>query len=202
MRRISGLLVAGLSLALFGACEQQQDVSGQVEDLREAREGTDAEAQRLQNELDEAKKEVAELERQLALAREGVTDDVLQERQELQESLQEQREEVKGEVDEAQQEAERHRQESEAARQELEDTAPPKDVKTKVESEAEVVPGEQGVQQEKEQRQIEIERTEVEGVEQEEQRLQREQQHQQGQQPPPEQHQQPPAGQQGQPPAR
>src|SRR5690606_6844989 len=63
------------------ACEDS--VQDEMRDLREAREGTQAEVDELRQELQTSKERVKQLEKDLAMAERGVTGDVLKERQEL-----------------------------------------------------------------------------------------------------------------------
>ncbi len=144
-------LAAGL--ALFG-CEN--NVQEAVEDLKEARRESPEVANDLQRQLDEAKAEVARLEEKLALAQRGVTDDVRAERQELKGALKEEEQEVREEVKEAQRAARNLNQNTQQAEQLLERTQPPESVRTEVNTRTEVVPGEQEVEVNREQKNIPI----------------------------------------------
>jgi hypothetical protein len=121
------------------ACDQQREVQQEAQDLREAKSKVGNVTAELQADLDKAKAEVVRLEEKLAMARQGVTDEVLSERKELQESLKEQEQKVKGDVQEAKREAQQHNQDTEQAARELEKTAPPARVEAKVSTETQVV---------------------------------------------------------------
>lgn len=107
------------------ACDRQGEVQQESRDLREAQNEVGNVTAELESELDEAKAEVARLEEKLAMARQGVTDDVLSERKELKESLSEQKREVEGEIQEVKREARRLEQDTAQAARELERTALP-----------------------------------------------------------------------------
>ena len=121
------------------ACDQQREVQQEAQDLREAKNRVGNVTAELQADLDEAKAEVVRLEEKLAMARQGVTDEVLSERKELEESLKEQEREVKGEVQQAQREARLHNEDTAQAARQLEKTAPPARVEAKVSTETQVV---------------------------------------------------------------
>lgn len=121
------------------ACDQQREVQEEAQDLREAQKNVGGVTSELQAELERAKAEVARLEEKLAMARQGITDEVLSERKELQESLKEQEREVRGEVQEAKREAELHNRDTERATQELQQTQPPARVEAEVSTKTEVV---------------------------------------------------------------
>jgi chromosome segregation ATPase len=121
------------------ACDQQREVQQEAQELREAQNRVGNVTAELQADLDRAKAEVVRLEEKLAMARQGITDEVLSERKELQESLKEQEREVTGEVQEAKREAQKHNEDSAQAARELEKTAPPAKVEAKVSTETQVV---------------------------------------------------------------
>jgi hypothetical protein len=102
------------------------------------------------------KAEVAQLEAKLALAERGVTDEVVEERQELKEAVRQQENEVRREVTEAQRAAQVHSTDSERARSELEATKAPGRVQTQVQSGHTVVPNNTEVQVEKQQVQVQV----------------------------------------------
>jgi len=149
------LLLAGL--AVFG-CEQDKrsEVGREVEDLRRAEQESPRVVQDLERRLAEAKNEVARVEQKLVLARQGITDDVMKERDELKQALNEQDKHVSREIREAQGAARNYNAESERARQELERTIPAEQVKTQVKTETQVVPGKTEVETQKEQVQIPV----------------------------------------------
>jgi chromosome segregation ATPase len=123
------------------ACDRPREVQQEAQELREAQGNVGNVTAELQADLDKAKAEVVRLEEKLAMARQGVTDEVLSERKELQDSLKEQEREVAGEVEEAKREALKHNEDSEQASRELEKTAPPARVEAKVTTETEVREG-------------------------------------------------------------
>lgn len=131
----------GFVAACIGAlaCDQQREVQQEAQDLREAQGQVGNVTAELQEDLEKAKAEVVRLEEKLALARQGVTDEVLSERRELEKSLKEQEREVEGEIQEAKREAQKHNQDSVQAARELEKTAPPARVEAKVSTETQVV---------------------------------------------------------------
>jgi hypothetical protein len=91
--------------------------------------------------LQKAKAEVVELEKKLALAREGVTDDVVKEREGLQGAIASKRKEVHWEVNEARREAQVLNKDSERATQQLKQTSPSVQVDTQLKTETNVVRG-------------------------------------------------------------
>ena len=73
----------------------------------------------LEKQLDQAKAEVVNLEQKLALAKHGVTDEVIEERKDLQQALQKQGKHVREELSEAQREANELNSATEKAQTEL-----------------------------------------------------------------------------------
>jgi uncharacterized protein YoxC len=145
------------------ACEDS--VQDEMQDLREAREGTQAEVDELRQELQASKERVKQLEKDLAMAERGVTQDVLEERQELGEALKEERQEVRGELNEAQQEAQEHNKKIDASKGALEQTTPP-EVEAQVESKAEVKEGESEIDTHEREESVRVKG--IEGIETEE----------------------------------
>lgn len=134
-------LVASLGLSL--ACERGSHVEAETRDLAEAQNNTGNVAKDLEAQLQKAKADVIELEKKLALAREGVTDEVLQERSELQGALESQRREVQEEVNEARREAQVLNKDMDKAMQQLKQTQPPAQVDARLNTETSVVRGTQ-----------------------------------------------------------
>lgn len=164
MRRGVVALVIGAALAI--GCERddegsETEVSGAVEDLREARRAVPGEVREIEEDLTEARARVAHLEEQLALARRGVTDDVRREQRELQAELNEQETEISRDVREAQRRASQHNREAELAQRELAQGEQPTEVEGYVESGARVSTDQPTVQTRRTEQQIEVERTEV-----------------------------------------
>lgn len=152
-----GLLAAGL---LLGACDKAAHIDDESKDLQEAQREAPKVASELQKELNSAKAEVIRLEQKLAMAKQGVTDEVLEERAELKEALKREGQHVREEVNEAQGAARELNADSERARQQLERTQPQR-VEAKLNTETQVVPSTSTVQVTKEQVQVPIERTQV-----------------------------------------
>jgi hypothetical protein len=118
-----GTLTACVALA-FG-CERQTEVQRQTRDLQEAQKNVAKETKELEGQLEQAKADVARLEQKLALARQGLTDDVLENQKELQAALQEQERRVQNELGQATREAQIHSRDTEAALRQIEQTATP-----------------------------------------------------------------------------
>ncbi len=166
-RIVSILGTIGLSAFLILGCDRQTDqVGAEIEDLKEARQNTQGEVQRLSEELEEAKQDVVDLEEKLALAERGLTDEVLRERAELADALKKQGKEVKQEVNEAQGAAQQHSKHTGQAEQLLQETQPPKQVKGEVQSQSEVVPDTSRVRSGSEEERVII--SKVRGVDEEE----------------------------------
>jgi TolA-binding protein len=108
-----GALTACVALA-FG-CNEQTEVQQQTRDLQEAQKNVPKVTQELQGQLERAKAEVTRLEQKLALARQGLTDDVLENQKELQAALRAQERKVEGELGAAKREAQIHARDTEAA---------------------------------------------------------------------------------------
>jgi predicted RNase H-like nuclease (RuvC/YqgF family) len=135
-RTVGAVLVLGL------ACQggSTTDVQQEAKDLREAQSRSPEVAKSLEADLAQAKAEVARLEQKLALARQGVTDDVLDERKELEQSLQQQQRHVQNEINEAKREAEQHNQDTQKATEVLEGSKPPARVEAEVTTQTRVTP--------------------------------------------------------------
>jgi hypothetical protein len=132
----------GAVLALgMVACQDRgkSDVERQQKQLSEAQSRAPQVAKDTEAQLAKAKAEVARLEQKLALARQGITDDVLNKRKELQQALEEQQHRVQGDVDQAKREAAQHNEDTMKATQALQATKPPR-VQTKVNTETRVTP--------------------------------------------------------------
>lgn len=153
--------VLGFGL-LAAACERNRDVKVEVEDLQEARGRTGEVVQDLEQRLEEAKAEVIRLEEKLALARQGVTDEVIEKRQDLQEALKSQEAQVRNEVSEAQKEAKEYNSQSAAARKQLEETQPGQ-AQAKIRTESIITPTPVDVEMQSERESIELERVNVSG---------------------------------------
>jgi chromosome segregation ATPase len=143
MIRHFGFACVAASLGLTLACNKGSEIEAETRDLAEAQNNTGNVAKDLEARLQEAKAEVIELEKKLALARQGITDDVLRERTELQGALDSQRREVQEEVTEARREAQVLNKDSDRATQQLQQTQPPAEVDTRLTTETDVKQGTQ-----------------------------------------------------------
>jgi hypothetical protein len=106
-------------VALAFGCDQQTEVQRQTHDLQEAQKNVAQVTQELEGELERAKADVIRLEQKVALARQGLTDDVLENQKELQAALQAQERRVSDELGEAKREAQIHSRDTEAALKQL-----------------------------------------------------------------------------------
>jgi gas vesicle protein len=118
-----GAIIAMASTAL--ACHRSSEVEQQAQELREAQARSPQVAKEIESELAKARERVVQLEQKLALAQQGITDEVLSERKDLQQALKRQEQHVKDEFNQAQREAEQHDQDATKAQQALEATKPP-----------------------------------------------------------------------------
>jgi hypothetical protein len=132
----------GMVLVLGLACQGRSttEVEQEAKDLREAQSRSPEVAKSLETDLAQAKAEVARLEQKLALARQGITDDVMNERKELEQSLQQQERRVQNEINEAKREAQQHNQDTQKATQALEGSKPPARVEAEVTTQTRVTP--------------------------------------------------------------
>jgi hypothetical protein len=152
--------VLAASLSVLG-CNKGANVEKEVEDLREAQQNSPNVEKQLQDQLANAKSEVVRLEEKAALAKQGVTDEVVEERQELKEALKKQENEVREEVKEAQGAAAAHNQDSQKAVQHLEKSQPTQRVEARVKTETTSVPTGSKVEVTREQQQIPIENSKL-----------------------------------------
>jgi hypothetical protein len=101
------------------ACDEQTEVQRQTRELQAAQKDVARVTEQLGSDLDKAKGDVVRLEQKLAMARQGLTDDVLENQRELQEALKTQEHKVETELNEATREAEIHSRDTQAALQQL-----------------------------------------------------------------------------------
>jgi uncharacterized protein (DUF342 family) len=174
-RHIIGAM-AVLALAVLG-CNRRDDVRQEVQDLHEAEQAAPKKAQELQQQLDDAKTHVAQLEQKLTLARQGVTDDVLRARQELKSAVKQDEHRVNEEVQQAQGAANQHNQDLQKAQKAREQTQPAGRVETEVKTETHVVPTDKNTGVVHERQAVPIDRTRM--VEEQKQQPQQPQQPQQ-----------------------
>jgi hypothetical protein len=120
MYRWAQVSTAAACLALaFGCDGEQTEVQRQTRDLQEAQKNISKVTQELESELAKSKADVVRLEQKVAMARQGMTDDVLENQKELQEALKEQEQKVQSELGEAKREAQIHNRDTEAALKQL-----------------------------------------------------------------------------------
>lgn len=126
MYRWARISTTAACLALAFGCDEQTEVQRQTRDLQEAQKNIGKVTQELESELEKSKADVIRLEQKLAMARQGITDDVLENQKELQEALKAQEQKVQSELGEAKREAQIHNRDTEAALKQLgQATAPP-----------------------------------------------------------------------------
>ncbi len=162
-RQMNGIRAALSALCLLAACDRN-DVAEEVEDLQEARAAAPEEASAIEAELKEAKQRVVMLEKKLALARQGVTDEVVEERAELAAELEEQEAEVSAEVAEAADMAAEHNKEADMAQRALSKGKRVTNVDAKVTTTTNVKSEKMGVKQRTVDAVIPVEKTETKGA--------------------------------------
>jgi TolA-binding protein len=148
------LAVAGISGA---ACNRGSEVDTEIKELKQAEQASPQVAQDLRQQLDQKKAELVRLEEKVALAERGVTDKVVQERNDVKRAVERQEQHVKNEVKEAQGASQVYDVEAERARKELEATKPPERVEGHVSTGHNVVPSHTEVVTEKGQEQAPVE---------------------------------------------
>ena len=121
--RTSSLSVGGVCIALAMACNHDTEVQRQTRELERAQKEVPEVTAQLESDLTRARGDVAHLEAKLALARQGLTDDVIENQRELEQALKEQQQLVRSELSEAQHEAEVHDRDTTAALKQLQQTA-------------------------------------------------------------------------------
>lgn len=151
---------AFVTFALLG-CERRDELKSEMKDLQEAQHNAPEKAQQLQKDLDSAKAQVANLEQKLALAKQGVTDDVVREREDLKRAVKDDEKHVDQQVREAQGAANTHNTDVQKAEKALEQTQPAGRVETQVKTETQVVPNEKRTEVVHERQTVPVERTRV-----------------------------------------
>jgi len=136
------LLIFGVS---SGGCERanESEVRREMADLQEAKQRAPEVAKDLQQQLEQAKGKVVRLEEELAMAKQGVTREVVKEREELKQALNKQGKQVNEEIQEAEQASRAHTQDAEQASKRLQETQAQNQVKAEVRTETTVVPNAQ-----------------------------------------------------------
>lgn len=152
------LLAMGLSVV---GCDHDTRVEREIDDLRQAQRESPDVVRELEEDLNRAKAEVVRLEEELALAKQGITRDVLEQRKELKDALDKQTEHVKEEVREAQQASRRQARTSDVAERELEKATPTAEVKAQVHTETQTTPTGDDVQVRHEQTNVPVETSRV-----------------------------------------
>ena len=142
-------------------CDRGTRVEHEMKELQEAQQESPQVANQLQRDLEKAKSDVVRLEEKVALAKQGVTDEVVEERNDVKEALKRQEEHVREEVAEAQGAAAAHNQAAGKAVQQLEKTQPAQRVEATVKTETRNVPTGASVEVNREQQQVPIENTRV-----------------------------------------
>jgi chromosome segregation ATPase len=117
--------MSALTACLAGACDAENEVQRQTRELQAAQKDVGKETKRLEEELGRAQADVARLDQKLSLARQGLTDEVLENQKQLEEALKAQDEKVRDELNHAQREAQNHTRQTEAALKQLGQTPPP-----------------------------------------------------------------------------
>jgi chromosome segregation ATPase len=146
-------LTAALALA---GCDRKDGVEHEIQDLKQAEQNTPKQAQELQQELDKAKGEVVQLEEKLALAKQGVTDEVVKERDELQRAVKDENTHVRNEIAQAQNQANELNAATQKAQAELQRVPTAERAQTQLKTETKVIPSERQVGVETQQQQVPI----------------------------------------------
>lgn len=152
------LLIAALSVL---GCDRGRNVNAEVEDLKRAQAESPNVAKDLQRELDEKKAEVVKLEEKVALAKQGVTDDVMKEKRDVEKAMKREEEHVRAKVEEARGAAREQTSQYEQAERQLEQTAGAKRVEAEVKTETRVVPSRTDTEVRTETQRVPIENTRV-----------------------------------------
>jgi hypothetical protein len=122
MKPWARMSAVGACFALTLGCDRQTEVQRQTSELQAAQKNVGKVTQELETELAKAKADVALLEQKLARARQGLTDEVLENQRELTAALSAQNERVKAELGDAKREAEIYGRDTEAALKQLRQT--------------------------------------------------------------------------------
>lgn len=156
-----GIASIGLIALALAGCNQKDDVREEVKDLQRAQQEAPQKAQQLQQDLDQAKAHVAQLEQKLTMAKQGVTDDVLRQREDLKRAVKDDDKRVQNEVREAQGAAKMHNADVNKAQKELDQTQPAQRVETDVKTDTRVVPNQNKNEVVKDQKQVPVETTHI-----------------------------------------
>lgn len=118
----SALGVCSVCAALVMACDHDTEVQRQTRELEQAQKEVPEVTGQLEKDLARARGDVARLEGKLELARQGLTDDVIENQRELEQALKDQQQQVRNELGEAQREAEIHDRDTATALKQLQQT--------------------------------------------------------------------------------
>ena len=133
-----GTLMIAPVVTLCGAlglgCDDRESVQEAMGELQSARQNTGNVAGELRSDLKQAKQHVAVIEKKLALAERGITDEVLEQRRELVEALKRDGEDVSGEIAEVRGSAREHNELLDESRKLLQQTQPPGSVEARGQS--------------------------------------------------------------------
>jgi hypothetical protein len=121
----SAISLCSLCIALATACDHDTEVQRQTRELEQAQKAVPEVTAQLEKDLTRARGDVVELEAKLALARQGLTEDVIENQRELEQALKDQQQAVRTEVSEAQREVQIHDRDTEAALKQLQQTGAP-----------------------------------------------------------------------------
>ena len=153
----SGLLAA----ALVVGCDKSSDVNKEVDELKQAQNESPKVAGDLQQELDNKKAEVVQLQEKVALAKQGVTDEVIKEKEDVKEAMKNEEQEVREKIAEAQGAAKAHSDQGENAARQLQQTENAQQVKAHVKTETTVVPSQTKTEVKTEEHQVPVENSRV-----------------------------------------
>ena len=118
----SALGVCSVCIALVTACDHDTEVQRQTRELERAQKEVPEVTAQLEKDLTRTRGEVVQLEAKLALAQQGLTEDVIENQRELEQALKDQQQQVRTELGEAQREAEIHDRDTAAALKQLQQT--------------------------------------------------------------------------------
>ena len=162
MNRKNSIVGALLTLGLCaGGCSSDTRVTHELKQLKQAEQDSPKVASEIQKDLDKAKAEVVRLEEELALAKQGITKDVLEERKDLKDALKAQSDDVQEEIIVAKRASREHTSQADVARNELERTMHKEHVEARVRTETQVTPVQNDVTVQKQTTTIPVENAQV-----------------------------------------
>ncbi len=119
---------AGVLVLSVSGCDRGYDAPGEMRDLREARKSSGEVVKRLEADLEEARANLESIQKELALARRGITDEVIEERADLAKALTKDRKGIQNDISKAEGEAEKYEENTKAAANLLKETTVPEAV--------------------------------------------------------------------------